>query len=148
MGAKQSLEILEKVGEIATLAGIKGEVDDEAMHFAMGFDLGEGRSQMVFVEDTSRGNEHPVVTIFSPCLVLRKGMFGGVSKKMALELLRANEVIHFARYGIIESESQSMIVASIDHLLDNLDPQEFEAAVYSVAFAADSYERRFGKDVF
>ena len=31
-----------------------------------------------------------------------------------------------------------MIVASVDNILDTLDPPEFEAAVWHVAMAADS----------
>ena len=41
-----------------------------------------------------------------------------------------------------------MVVASIDHLLDTLDPDEFKASAFHVAFAADSYEKQHGKDQF
>lgn len=39
-----------------------------------------------------------------------------------------------------------MVVASIDHLLDTLDPDEFKASTLCVAAAADDYERRYGQD--
>jgi len=148
MGIRQSLEILEKVEQTATLAGFKCVLEEDEVRLVLGFDMGEGRSQRVYVRDTSRSQEHPVVTIFSPCLVVKKGLFRGISKNQAMELLRANEAIHFARYGVYETETYSMVVASIDHLLDKLDPDEFEASVLSVAHAADSYEKKLGKDDF
>ena len=148
MGARRSLEILERVSEVATLAGIKGKIEDERMHFAMGFGLPEGRSQVVYVRDTSGDDDRKVVTIFSPCFVLKKSMFSGFSKERALDLLRMNSHVRFARYGIVENKAETMIVASIDHLLDTLDPDEFEASAFHVAFAADAYEKKHGKDEF
>jgi hypothetical protein len=148
MGAKDTLKVLEKVGEIATLAGINGELDDERMHYVMGFDLGEGRSQGVYVRDTSKDGDTPIITVFSPCLVVKKGLFSGISKEMAIDLLRRNEDVHFARFGIWDSDKEHMVVASIDHLLETLDPEEFEASVYHVAMAADLYEREHGRDEF
>ena len=148
MGVRQSLDILEKVEEIATLAGFKAKIDEDDVRLVLGFDMGEGRSQLVYIRDTSRSQEHPVITIFSPCLVVKKGLFRGISKSTAMDLLRTNEAIHFARYGLYETSTYSMVVASIDHLLDKLDAEEFEASVLSVAHAADSYEKKLGKDDF
>lgn len=148
MALKQTLEALEKVAEISTLAGLKGHLDEDALHFVLGVAIDETRRQGVFVRDTTRDPERRIVTVFSPCLAVKKGLFGGLSKEMALDLLRANENMHFARYGIFEGEKETMVVASADHLLDTLDPQEFEAAIFSVALAADMYEKKFGKDEY
>jgi hypothetical protein len=148
MGVRRSLEVLERVSEVATLAGIGGKIEDEKMHFAMGFALPESRAQVVYVRDASQNDEHKVVTIFSPCLVVKKGLFSGFSKERALDLLRMNEQMLFARYGIWESKKEVMILASNDHLLETLDPDELKASAFHVAFAADSYEKKHGKDNF
>ena len=148
MGVRQSLDILERVEQIATLAGFKARLEEDDVRLVLGFDMGDGRHQLVYIRDTSRSADHPVITIFSPCLMVKKGLFRGISKNTAMDLLRTNEAIHFARYGLYETDKYSMIVASIDHLLDKLDPDEFEASVLSVAHAADSYEKKLGKDDF
>jgi hypothetical protein len=148
MGARRSLEVLEKVSEVATLAGIGGKIEDEQMHFAMGFALPENRSQVVYVRDASQNDDHKVVTIFSPCFVVKKGIFSGFSKQRALDLLRFNEQILFARYGIWENKSEVMVVASNDHLLATLDPDELKTSAFHVAFAADAYEKKHGRDNF
>jgi hypothetical protein len=147
MSVRQSLENLERVSEVATLAGIKGKINEDKMHFGMGFELDQGRSQVVYVRDSSK-EDRKIVTIFSPCLVVKKGLFSGLSKERALDLLRMNENVLFARYGIWEGKSEIMVVASIDHLLDTLDPDEFKASAFHVAMAADTYERKYGKDNF
>ena len=41
-----------------------------------------------------------------------------------------------------------MVVASNDHLLATLDPDELKASAFHVAFAADSYEKKHGRDNF
>lgn len=148
MGTRRSLEVLERVSEVSTLAGIKGQIEDEKMHFAMGFGLPEGRSQVVYVRDASKNDDLKVVTIFSPCLIVKKGLLSGFSKGRALDLLRMNEQVLFARYGVWERKADTMVVASVDHLLDTLDPDEFKASAFHVAFAADTYEKKHGKDEF
>lgn len=149
MGIRQSLSNLERVGEVATLAGINGKLLDERMHYHMQFGLDHGRTQMVYVRNSSGDDaKKAIVTIFSPCRVLKRGMFAGLSKEQAVELLRLNENILFARFGIWETKTEIMVVASIDHLLDTLDPEEFRASALCVATAADDYERKYGKDDF
>lgn len=149
MSIRQSLSNLERVSEVATLAGLKGRVIEDRMHYQMQFELERGRSQGVFVRDSSKEDQQkPIITIFSPCRVLKKGLFSGISKDQAVELLRLNEAVLFARFGIWETKSDIMVVASIDHLLDTLDPEEFMASTICVARAADGYESKYGKDVF
>lgn len=148
MSVKESLETLERLAEIAVLAGFDGSVNENEMRYELSFGLPEGRSQTVYIRraDDSLG-EATVVKFFSPCLVVKSGMFGsGVSKNMALELLKMNEAVKFARFGIWNGQSEDMIVASVDHLLDQLDPDEFKHHVLNVALVADSYERKHGRD--
>lgn len=149
MGIRQSLANMERVSEVATLAGIKGQLIEDRVEYHIQFGLDQGRSQRVFVRDSSREeSKNTVVTIFSPARVMKKGLFSGLSKDQACELLRMNEQMPFARFGIWETKSEVMVVASIDHLLDTLDPDEFKASTICVAMAADDYERRSGKDEF
>jgi hypothetical protein len=149
MGVRETLEVLERVNEVATLAGIVGKIDEGRLLYGMRFDLDAGRSQVVYVRNSSRDADHKVITMFSPCLVVKKGFFNGFSKERALDLLRKNEMVLFARYGIWERESETMVVASVDHLLETLDPPEYRASAYHVAMAADLYERENGgKDNF
>ncbi len=145
---RETLAVLERIGEVATLAGLNGGIDEERMHFAMNFTLDGGRSQSVYVRNTAKGAQHQVITVFSPCLVVKKGFFSGLSKEQATDLLRRNENVLFARYGIWENEKETMVVASVDHLLETLDPDEFKNTALHVAMAADLYERQHGGDTF
>lgn len=148
MSLSQIPEFLQKVEKLSQACGIEGEHDLENFQFGVCFGLADGRTQEVFVADSSSEPEVQVITVFSTCLVVEKGMFSGVSKKMAVELLKLNETLNFARYGIQEDEESFIIVASYDLILDGLDPNGFEAALECVALAADSYEARFGQDIF
>jgi hypothetical protein len=147
MAADETLERLARVKEVATLAGLKGEVDEERKRFQMLFVLPGERNQGVFVRDRSAKGRQ-VVTFFSPCLVVKKGLVSGFSKEMAVDLLKANERLHFARYGIWELDKEFTVVASVDCLLETLDPDECHNAAWSVAFAADQFEHRQGLDQF
>ncbi len=145
----KNIELLQRVADVAALAGIRGKVDKESEQFVSGFELPEGRNQMVYVRPSAQDIEDSaVVTVFSPCHVLKKGLFKGISKEQCIELLMMNEQITFARYGMWESQDELMIVASVDNILDTLDPPELRAAMWHVAIAADTYERKYGGDTF
>ena len=148
MEAGQTPEVLQKVVEIATTAGLHARIDEDAQLVMLGVAIDDTRRQTVCVRDTTRDPKHRIITVFSPAVEIKKTFISRFSKKMALELLRANENIHFARYGILETDTSRMVVASTDHLLDKLDPEELEFSVFSVAMAADMYEKKFGHDVF
>ncbi len=147
MSLRQQLEVLEKISEVATLAGMRGEINEEALRFEAGFELPDNRNQIVYVRplDESIGDS-AVVTFFSPCVAIKSGFMKGISKDMALDLLARNEQTLFARYGVWLGQGADMIVASVDHLLDSLDPEEFRAHMWYVALAADNYEKEFGVD--
>ena len=147
MSADETLERLARVKQIATQAGLKGEVDEERRLFEMRFLLPGDRRQGVAVRDSS-AQSRQVVTFFSPCLVVKKGLVSGFSKEMAIALLEANETLHFARYGIWELDREFTVVASVDCLLDTLDPEECRNAAWSVAYAADRFEHQHGGDSF
>ena len=149
MEIEERLKVLKQVENVAALAGFKGRIDNDGAHFAMGFSTTAGRSQQVFVRPTGKTPDgKAIITLFSPARVVDKGMFSGLSKDQALELLRLNEDTFFARFGIWETEKKSMIVASSDLLLDTMDPDELRAHAFYVAFAADKYESKHGGDEF
>ena len=149
MGYEENLAQLKQISEVAALAGLKGEISDDGSAFMLGFELNGGRSQVVRVRPTMQTPDgQPIVTIESPALVVKKGLLSGISKDQAIELLRLNETVPFARFGIVENGEASMIVASIDHLLGTLDPDELRHSAWCVAMAADDYEAQHGGDVF
>ncbi len=141
----KALDTLQKVADVAALAGIRGKVDQERGQFVAGFELPEGRSQMVYVRPSREDVEDStVITIFSPCHVFKKGFLRGITKEQCIELLMMNEQLTFARFGMWESQEEHMIVSSVDSILETLDPPELRAAMWHVAIAADSYERKYG----
>ncbi len=141
-------EILERLANIAMLAGLKAKMDHADSQLVMCFGLHDHRTQMVCARLSAEMKDSVVITIFSPCLRVKSGMFSGISKKQALDLLKRNERTLFARYGIHSCRDSDLVVASVDHILETLDPEEFRHSVYSVAIAADSYEREHGSDQF
>ncbi len=147
--SEQELEVLRKFSDIAALAGIKGDINEEAPSFSAGFELPEGRSQMVYVRPLPEAvGGKDAVCIFSPCRRVKKGILGGLKKNEAMELLQLNSQLLLARYAIEDAEDGYMVVTSIDCVLETLDAEEVEAYFWSLAIAADNYEKRFGGDEF
>jgi hypothetical protein len=138
-------EALEKLSSIAALSGINMGMNKRSMRLEGSFELPGGRTQVCFVRPSGMVGDKFVVTFFSACLRVKKGFLAGITKEMALDLLRRNENLIFARYGVIAEEDADLVVASADYLLDSLDPEEFEHAIWHVALAADSYENEMGK---
>ena len=60
----------------------------------------------------------------------------GLGKDQGLELLKLNSIAIIARFGIVESEEELMVVASVDAILDSLDADEVEAYFWYIAMAA------------
>lgn len=146
---REKLAALEKVKEIATLAGFGGKINEERLRFETGLSLPNDRSQGIFINIPQRRfNDHIAITIGSPCLIVEKGFLKGIGKAQALDLLARNENLPFARFGIWTGETEDMIVVSADYLLDTLDPEEFDTYATFVALIADSYEQEHGQDVF
>ena len=138
------VEALDKLASIASLAGINMAVNERSMRLEGEFVLAENRTQVCYARPSGMVGDQFVVTFYSPCLRVKKGFFAGMTKDMATDLLRRNENLIFARYGLMDEGECEMIVASADYLLDTLDPEEFEHAIWHVAMAADTYEREKG----
>ena len=75
-------------------------------------------------------------------------MLNRLSRQEAIDLLKKNEQVLFARYGMWSTADADMIVASVDHLLETLDPDELKTSMLCVALAADAYEKQHGGDDF
>lgn len=144
----QTEAVLDQVKELAAQCNIEGELDPETQEFMIRFGLDGDRTQDVYVSNASLDSEIRAITVHSPCLEVEKGLFKGLSKKMAVELLLLNDTLNFARYGIQEDDEGYTILVSCDLLLDSLQAKGFEAALECVALAADSYEAKFGQDIF
>ena len=145
MTPEEKLVILKQVESVAALAGLRGAIDESGDHFFMGFDLAAGRTQRIFVRPTGTAPDgKTVITVFSPARSLTKGMFGGLGRQEAIDILRMNEALFFARLGIYETASEVTVVASLDAVLDTLDANELRTHAYAVANAADQYEAKFG----
>lgn len=149
MEFEQRLQVLKQVANVAALAGLVGKIGEDGQSFGMSFDTAGGRGQFVYVRVTgSLPDGHTIVTVFSPARVVDKGMFSGLSKDHAIELLKLNENTFFARFGIWDMQDKSMIVASSDLILETMDPTELRAHAGYVALAADKYEAAHGGDTF
>lgn len=145
MTNEESRSIISRLAEVATLAGINGKVDNNGECFVTGCAFPDGRSQGVYM----RSIETPSgagVCVYSPAASYKKGIFGGIGKDAAIELLKRNEKLFFARFGIREMSEELLVVASADVLIDTLDPEELRSAMGSVAAAADTWEELTGKE--
>ena len=142
MNAPDRQATMKKIADIAKLAGIRGEVDGKG-RFAAGFNLSGQRTQVVYVLPSMQLPAGTVVNIYSPCRVVKGGFLSGMSKEQALDLLKANEKIPFARYSVIEGEDgQLLVMAGMDALLETLDAAEFGTYLWAVATYADAYEAK------
>jgi len=93
------------------------------------------------------GGGKPFITFFSIARTYPKTkLVSAISNKDLLGLLTKNEQLPFARYGIQERKDDYLLVASVDHLLETLDAEEFLAAATFVAMAADKCEAEKGED--
>lgn len=147
LSTEQISEVLSQVEQLAIQCGIEGEHKQQNQQYVVCFGLPGERSQEVYVSDSTSEPGVPVITLHSTCLVVDKGVFKGISKSMALELLLLNETLNFARYGVQQDEESYIVVASYDLMLESLKPKELEAALECVALAADGYEAKFDQDL-
>jgi hypothetical protein len=152
MNSPDAAAALNKIAEIAKLAGIRGGIDDRG-RFRATFRTGENRSQVVYVFPTRRVPAGQVVNIYSLCRMVKGGFLSGMSKEDALELLKLNEQVPFARYSIMEDDQgQILVMAGLDALLDTLDAAELNTYLWAVAMVAEAYEIKHEgkgkKDVF
>jgi len=129
MTPEEKLAVLKQVESVAAVAGLRGAIDETRDHFHLGFETGNGRNQRLFVRPTGPTHDgKTIITFFSPARTLSKGMFAGLSRQEAIDILRLNENLYFARFGI--------------------DAAEMRTFAYAVVNAADAYEAKFGVNRF
>ena len=145
MKASEIEHIAKQVEELATLAGIRGSLTEDGRMFRCTFEIDGGRSQLVVVKCTGGSVEKPLLSVESRAIRGKKGMLGGLSGKIALELLRINHNSVLAKFALREMDSEYEVYAVSDHLLPTLDAEEFRAACWRVAQAADAVELKFQK---
>lgn len=153
MKFEEKIARLKQIESVAALAGINGVISDDGEMFVLGFDQGEGRHQRVFIRPSGTTPDgKAIATITSPAKIQAKGgWLNDFSREDALELLKMNENMFFARYGIQDPGKESkemMIVASSDVILESLDAEELRAHLFFVASAADNYEKKLKVDKF
>jgi len=145
MSRTEQLSILERVAAIAAAANVEGTIDEAKLRFVARYQFESGRSQTVYVHATDRVEQGEIVTVYSPCLKVKQGLLGGLSKDLAVELLRWNESLRFARFALWEHAEEPVVVASLDHLLQTLDPPELSLSIDWVVRAAEEFEKRHAK---
>jgi hypothetical protein len=140
-------QLLNQIADIAAVAGVRGAIDSEMGVFGANFGIKEGRDQTIYVRPSGEIAGKPMISFFSIAHSYPKTkLLSAISNKELLGLLMKNEKMAFARYGIQERESDYLVVASADHLLEALDADEFVATARFVAMAADEYEAEKGED--
>ncbi|TQV70180.1 hypothetical protein FKG94_21915 [Exilibacterium tricleocarpae] len=117
----------------------------------LGFNMGEGRTQMVIIihypDDDQQNNG---VIEVSSAVVKMDGMPDGkLGAEMARKLLRENASYGFANWAIQDIPSEGRyLIATSGWLLDELDLDELKLAVHIVAKMADDMEKTLGVDNF
>jgi len=140
--------VLRQIESIAAVAGLRGSIDREGGVFVMGFATDGGRSQQVIVRPAGASLDGKrVITISSPAWPLPDADAAALTRELALDLLKRNEKLTFARYGLIAHGPGWVVVASSDLPVDTLDAEEFRLHASSVAEAADTLERAIGPDM-
>lgn len=149
MRIEERLEALRKVESIAALAGLPGSIDERGEDYRMVFGMDGGRGQGVYVRPIGfTPDGRVIVNVFSPAAAIPKGLFKGLGTAAALDLLKRNQQMPFARFGILDLEKETVVVASVDALLDTLDAEELKSYAFYTALAADKYESERGGDRF
>jgi hypothetical protein len=149
MGTSTTSDVLKQVEDVAALAGYNVSRHPNGMGVQIPFDMGNGRSQMVVVVPIGQaGNGKDVVRFYSPCMVVKKGMFKGLSKAQASDLLKRNANMLWGSFGVAElGDSEGVMVLS-NQLVETMDVEEFKMHANYVAIVADEYEREHGQDNF
>jgi hypothetical protein len=140
-------DITAKIQQVASMAGIKGQRQGELLSY--GWDFGHGRDQMVYVAPFAETDDGlNVICFFSPCQRLGTGFLSGMSKQVALQLLRTNSELEFGHFAVMKLGGEEMICVRATQILETMEVQEFEQKCLAVARLADAWEEKIGKNEF
>jgi hypothetical protein len=141
MSDDRTAEVLDKIRKIAAMADCPiTEHDDKTLVVNVG--TSEDRTQVVFITHSGQTpDDHDIISFFSPCAELGRGVFGGMSKKVAIDLLRRNSQQVFSHFALYDFGGETdMLMVCSDQLIDTMDVEEFETHLQYVAMVADAYE--------
>ncbi|RMG27698.1 MAG: hypothetical protein D6721_10015 [Gammaproteobacteria bacterium] len=133
-------QVLERIRRLAATAGIRGEVDREQGMFHAPCEFDDGGRLAVLMQPTRMGRDG-LLAVTVTCPVLHFSERRPIPEDLAMELLRRNERLCYARYGVRDLEEGGLVVASVDHPLEGLDPDRLHAMVQAVVQAAADLRR-------
>ncbi|MFG0330618.1 MAG: hypothetical protein ACF8PN_12060 [Phycisphaerales bacterium] len=141
--------VIDRVKAIAEMAGFTLSKHPDCDALVCPFDMGNGRSQSVYLTHCGATPDgHDVVSFMSPCMAIEKGLMKGVSKTMALDLLRRNSNLLFAHFAIEQMPGGEILVVTSNQIVDTMEVEEFRNHILCVASIADAFEREIGRDMF
>lgn len=146
MTVETKVSVGEFLTQMADKSGLKIE-DQGPENVTVLFDMGEGRSQRVWVRalGTDAG-DNLIVGFFSPVLQVPQGEM--IGQKAANELLRENATLAHGAWAIQKTKDGEYLVAFDTQIAQTMDPKEFEASVRAMAAVADLKEKDLGHDLF
>jgi hypothetical protein len=140
-------DVLDKIQQVAAMAGIKGQRQGALVSYA--WDFGGGRDQMCYVAPFAETDDGlNVICFFSPCQRLGKGFLSGISKQVAVQLLRTNADLDFGHFAVMKIGGEEMICVRATQILETMEVKEFEQMCLTVAQLADAWEEKIGKNDF
>ena len=111
------------------------------------FDMGDGRSQNVFVRLLGKtGEGHFIVGMFSPSLKLASGQ--PLGQKTANDLLRRNGTLPHGNWAIVTIDNEDYLGMFDTHIASSMDPEEFKSSAFTLSRVADDMEKQLGSDSF
>lgn len=140
--------VMKKVKQVADLAGLRSRETDDGEMIVIGFDMGEGRSQQVFIRSVGNWAGHDVIEFQAPCRRLRKGFMQGLGKNEALDLLRRNAKMLFGHFSLYTFDDEELLFVCSPQIVDTMEVEEFTAHVRACCLTADAYEKECGSDEF
>lgn len=150
MSTSTNTNVMQKVEQIATMAGYKVQQHPQMPDMIVcPFDMGNGRSQVVYLHPCGQSFEgQDVICFMSPCMSVKKGLLKGLSKKVASNLLQRNSCLKTGAFAIVNFDNIDLLVVRSTQIVDTMEVEEFRMHVNACAVIADEYEREHGTDVF
>jgi len=132
-----------KIEKLLKKAKLKHQVDKEG-DFKLLFDMGEGRSQLLFISSqTEEMGGQEIVEIWSPAYK------GTASQQSGLALLTESTKKKIGAWEAVQGEQQTFFVFKAKVPLSALKPDFLKAVCWGVASVADEKEKQLsGTDDF
>ncbi len=140
-------DIVEKIQRVAAMAGIQGQRQGDLLSY--GWDFSGGRDQMCYVAPFAETDDGlNIICFFSPCQRLGTGFLSGISKNVAVQLLRTNAELDFGHFAVMKLGGEEMICVRATQILETMEVKEFQEKCLAVAQLADAWEEKIGKNEF